>query len=53
MGQRQVPEFDEGADHEDAYLDGARRVEDGGGHDGAVLSESVGGMLAVLPTPRL
>ena len=33
---------DERTDHEDAYLDGLRAVEEIGGHDGAVFGEGVG-----------
>ena len=43
----------EGAHHVDAHLDGARAVEDRGGHDGSVLGEGVRQVLAVLPPAGL
>jgi hypothetical protein len=43
----------EGAHDVDAHLDGAGAVEDGGGHDGAVLGECVRQELDVLATSLL
>jgi hypothetical protein len=42
MGGKEFAEFDEGADDEEAGFDGLWTVQDGGGHDGAVLGEGVG-----------
>ena len=42
VGGEEFAEFDEGADDEEAGVDGLRAVEDGGGHDGAVFGEGVG-----------
>ena len=39
---QELPQLHEGAHDIDAHLDGAGAVEHGGGHDGAVLGESVG-----------
>ena len=43
-----LTQLHERLNHEDANFDGARRIEDGGGHEGAVFGESIwrrGGML--------
>ena len=39
VGDQELAQADERADHKDAHLDGSGTVEDGGGHDGAVLGE--------------
>ena len=39
---KHLAELHEGAHHVDAHLDGARAVQDGGGHDGSVFGEREG-----------
>jgi hypothetical protein len=39
---RELPQLDERLDNEDADLDRARRIENAGGHEGAVFGEGVG-----------
>jgi hypothetical protein len=48
VGAGEVAEVDEGADDEDARFDRARAVQDGRGHDRAVLGERPGPVLDVL-----
>jgi hypothetical protein len=48
VGAEQLAQLHEGAHHVDAHLDGARAVEDRGGHDRAVLGEGVRQVLAML-----
>ena len=47
VGRYWLAHLDEGADDVQAHGDGARAVQDGGRHDGAVFGEGVGRVFAV------
>jgi hypothetical protein len=51
VGREEPPKPHEGSHDENAHLDGARSIEHGGGHDGAVLGEGVG-QVSVSPVRR-
>ncbi len=49
VGRDGLALLDESADDIDAHRHGSRAVEDGGGHQCAVLGEGVGAVFLVLP----